>query len=122
MIEKQLNEIRNEARRYFSLQRKLIRIRSIELLSAYLSQVIGLFILALVFLMFMMIGSFAMAFYLNDLNSSPFLGFVLVGGFYGVLFFLIYLNRRYLTEQFLRNKIIGKMLEVWTESNEDEND
>lgn len=111
MYEDQLKEIKSELREYVELQKQRLKLRSVELLSAYIVEMLLVLSAALLVLLVLLFGSFALSHYLNTVLYSEYQGFLIVSGLYLILFILGYLFRGPIFHSTLRNKIIRKIVE-----------
>ena len=77
---------------YFQIKIELVKLNTIEELSAILNKLISLFLILLVFLFFLGFISTALANYLNEVLDTSYWGHAIVAGVYLlVLFFFFYL-------------------------------
>lgn len=77
---------------YFQIKIELVKLNTIEELSAILNKLISLFLILLVFLFFLGFISTALANYLNEVLDTNYWGHAIVAGVYLlVLFFFFYL-------------------------------
>ncbi len=95
---------------YAETKIELVKLKTIAKSSDVLSTIIvlisGLFV-GLLFFLFISIG---LAFYLGSLVGSTHAGFFIMGGFYGIVLFLLYLLRDKWIKTPATNMIIKKML------------
>ena len=75
---------------YFQIKIELVKLSTIEELSAILNKLISLFLILLVFLFFLGFISTALANYLNEVLDTNYWGHAIVGGVYLLVLFIFF--------------------------------
>lgn len=115
MYEEQISELKEELREYAELQKQRLKLRSVELLSAYLVQMVLLLFGTVLVMLVLLLASFALSNYLNAILLSDYMGYLIVAAFYALIFLLGYVFREPLFHASLRNKIIRKLVQLLNE-------
>jgi hypothetical protein len=110
----QLNEkidvLTDSVKEYVDTNYELIRLQVIDHTSDIISALIGMLIFGVLFFLFLIFGSFYLAYYLSDQIGIEGIGFAIVGGFYLVMAILFYFNRKSLIENRVCNNFIKRKM------------
>jgi uncharacterized protein YqhQ len=95
---------------YLDTKIELTKLKTIDKSSDVLSNLVDLFIRILVGFLFIGFCSVALAIFLGKTLGDYYYGFLIVGGFYSVIFLIIYIWREKLIKRPVANNLINKML------------
>jgi hypothetical protein len=103
-------ELTESLKKYVSTNYSLIKLEVTERTSVIGSFLISRFILTLVAIFFIFFLSMAAGLYLSHELGDLYSGFIIVAGFYFLLFLILIMAGKSLVEKPLQNKIIRKIL------------
>lgn len=95
---------------YLETKIEITKLKTVEKSSDLLSSIVVLILLVFQALLCFLFISVALALYLGSLTGSPRTGFFIMGGFYGIVFLIIYLLRDRWIKAPVANLLIKKML------------
>lgn len=101
---------------------ELIKLEIQEEFSSIVSRLIILFLVGAVAFLGVLFLSLSSAFYLNQLLNSPFLGFLFLGGLYGIVILLLILSKDSKNFQYQIQKSIKSFLFSVVKKNKDNNE
>src|SRR5687768_4538289 len=101
-----LEGLTDHVKEYINTRVELTKLRLAEKTSLVISNLIAVTIVVLLFLFFIVFGSFAGAWALSDLIGKPYSGFLIVAGFYLLLGIIVWLARGKLIRFPVMNAII----------------
>ncbi|MCR4994138.1 MAG: hypothetical protein K6A32_01960 [Bacteroidales bacterium] len=90
----QMSQLFEQARRYFTLQKDYLSLKSVEVLTRLFSTIALAIILILVGFLVVLFGSFALAYWIGELLGSSILGFAIITGALLLGACLVYANRK----------------------------
>lgn len=92
-------------------------LKAVEKLSAFTSEMIYIRILAVVFILCLIFGSVALAFFIADVTGRFYIGFLSVTAFYVLVLLLMFLVRNSLT-RLMQDKMVGAFLKQYHEKSD----
>ncbi len=95
---------------YLETKIEITKLKTVEKSSDILSSIVVLILLVFLALLCFLFISIALALYLGSLIGSQHTGFFIMGGFYGIVFLIIYLLRDKWIKIPVANLLIKKML------------
>lgn len=105
-------ELKKEIQSYVSTKIEIIQLSVIKSITKVTSRIIRMILLTLVFLFFMVIASIAGAIYLGNYLHDLALGFLIVAGFYFLLFIVILLLGRHIFRGAILRNVTLKIIKV----------
>lgn len=90
----QLGRLGDLVAKYVEVKSEILKAHAKDQLVQIITRLLVLFILAALVLFVLLLGSFALSFYLNEVLESSYLGFILVMGGFILVSFVVYLNRK----------------------------
>jgi len=99
--------------KYIEVRSELIKIQIKEQIAQILSKLILMFIFLLFGFLIIIIFSFAVSLYLNEILHSNYLGFVILTCFYLIVFVILVLNRK----KIIRSVVLKALSEEHFDSN-----
>lgn len=106
-----MEALSDDLKAYFNTNVELVKLQALDRSSALGASVIAGLVIAMIFLMFAMLGSISAAIYIGVLLNSYALGFIIVAGFYLILGFVLLVSRKSSLVNPIRDAIISKALE-----------
>lgn len=104
---------------YLNSRLLLLRLEISEKISKTLAALLRRILLLMLFMMFLVFASIALALHLGEVMNSTVYGFLTVGGAYLVLFFLIWVFAKPLLEKPFMDQVIKILFEKKHEKEED---
>ena len=89
----QMSQLFEQIRQYLSLQKKILSLQSVEILTQLFSAIALTAIFILVGFLVVLFGSFALAYWIGELLNSHILGFAIIAGVLLLCTILIWMNR-----------------------------
>ncbi len=117
-IKERIEQLSEELKGYVELRAELLQLEATKKIAALLSGSITAILLSIILLISILFASFWSAFVLSE-HLGQHLGFACVAGFYLLLFGLLYMARRSLLKEPLREILLRSMLEKELKSEED---
>ncbi len=87
------------AEQYGKTSLELIKLKSLNKTSDIVSTLVYKIIMIVAFSFFLILGSIALAIYLGTILGTNYFGFLVVSGFYALLYFVLYLSKKALKKQ-----------------------
>lgn len=80
-----LETLLERAEDYGKTTLELLKLQAVDKTSGAISSMVSRFLAIFLLLMFLLIGSFALSFWIGDILGKMWYGFLIVAGFYGIL-------------------------------------
>ncbi len=90
----ELEDLSEKATIYLNTRLELGQLKAMEYGALTFAAVLGKMVILMVFFCCLIFSSLALAIYLSVCTRNPWLGSLLVAGFYLIVFVLVYVNRR----------------------------
>ena len=107
---KKIEEISDNLKQYLILNWEILKLQVTERTSVIGSSLISKLIIGLSAFLFVLTLSIGVGFYLSALLNNTYSGFIIIAGFYLLLTIILFIWRRKMIEQPMRDKIIQKIL------------
>lgn len=98
-----------DVKQYVSTSFDLIKLETAERASIVGTGMISGMLLGMFGMLFVFFVSLGAGFYLSTILGNSYLGFVIVGGFYLVLIFILSLIKKEFIDKYVRDKVIQKI-------------
>ncbi len=109
MLNINLEQIVNEIKEYINLRTELLKLEITERSSVIGASIFSVLIVVVLILFFLFLGSIGLSIYLSEFVGNSYAGFLIVAGGYLLLGLILFLGRKKLIEEPLRDKIIRKL-------------
>ncbi len=106
MLNIKVDQLVNEIKEYINLRYELLKLEMTERSSVIGSSVFSMAIIVVLILFFLFLGSIGLSIYISELLDCTYAGFLIVAGAYLLLGLILFLGRKKLIEEPLRDKII----------------
>ncbi len=108
-----------DAKQYASLKLELLKLKTYDKTSSIVSKLMLAITLMMIALMMLLFLFLALAIFLNSLFETQGIGFLIITGFYAIIFAVIYLCSGKITRK-LQNIILGSLMDDEKEGEGDE--
>ncbi len=106
-----MEALSDDLKAYFNTNVELVKLQALDRSSALGASAIAGLAIAMIFVMFTMLGSISAAIYIGVLLNSYALGFIIVAGFYLLVGLVLLASRKSSLVNPIRDAIISKALE-----------
>ena len=104
-------KIKDLISKYVEVKSELIKIQVKEQISAVLSRIVLIFTFLMFGFLIVIVGSFAVGYYLNEILVSRYMGFVILTGAYIIVFIIAFLVRKSIIRKVIYYVIIEDRFE-----------
>jgi ABC-type phosphate transport system permease subunit len=114
MIESHSNKIDillNKSKHYLNTTYTLSKYRAIEKIAGWIPSIVSSLVVNIVLVLFIIMLSIGLAFYIGEVLEKLYFGFFIVAGFYFIAWLVLYSFLKKWIEKPISNKLISKMLE-----------
>lgn len=107
-----ISELKQLITKYFDARLKLIKLETFEKIAKVTAVLFSSLVVALLGFFLLFFLSMSAGFYLGKLLDSNALGFLIVTGFYLILFVFVLMTKKNQMENFLIERIIGELIKT----------
>lgn len=107
-----IEEITDDLKKYINTNYEIIKLTATERASVVGSGLLSSLFIGLIGCMFLFVLSLGAGYYLSVLLGDTYSGFILLAGFYLLVWIILIFGKKKLLEKPFRDKIIEKLLEI----------
>lgn len=107
---KKMEDVGENIKQYVNTNLEIVKLELTNKTSVFGAELVSSIIIGSISFMFLFILSIGVGFYFSELLNNHFYGFIIVAAFYLVLLLIVFLFRKKLIQNPLRDKIIRKFL------------
>lgn len=105
-----IEDIIDDLKQYINTNLELLKLEATGRSSDMGAGLISSFIIGMIGFIFVLLVSLGIAYYLSDIFGNAYIGFVIVAGFYLLIWLILILGKKKLLEKPLRDIIVRKIL------------
>ncbi len=108
---KKMEDISETIKDYVNTNLEIVKLELTNRTSVISSELVSYIVIGLIAFLFLFIASIGLGFYFSELLNNNFYGFATVAAFYLILSLVVFLFRKKLIQNPLRDKIIKQLLD-----------